>query len=176
MRITRLKTPLSKKDVESLRAGDVVAIDGIIVTARDKAYARIVAEGKPPIDLQGSAIYHCGPLVKQAARGWRVVSAGPTTSARMDPVQVDFIKLTGIRAIIGKGGIRREVACGLAKLGCVYLAFTGGAGALAASQVEKVEDVFWKELGPEAMWVLRVKGFGPLVVAIDVVGDNLYER
>jgi len=174
--IKKLKTPLNKKDVEELRAGDLVTITGKIVTSRDKAYARVNSGENPPIDLHGGVIYHCGPLAKKTAKGWQIISAGPTTSARLDPMQVEFVKRTGVRALIGKGGIDRKVAAHLAKLGCVYLAFTGGAGVLAANQVEKVENIFWKELGPEAIWVLRVKDFGPLVVAIDTTGEDLYLR
>ena len=78
---------------------------------------------------------------------------------------------------MGKGGVSEEVAVQLARLGCVYLAFTGGAGVLAARAIEKVEKVYWEELGPaEALWVLRVKEFGPLVVAVDTHGGNLYIR
>lgn len=176
MRINRLKTPLKTKDVEKLRARDLVTINGTIVTARDKVYARVIAGKKLPINLRGGVIYHCGPLAKRTAKGWQIISAGPTTSARLDPMQVEFVKHTGVKALVGKGGVGKEVADQLAKLGCVYLAFTGGAGALAASQIEGVEKVFWEELGPEAIWVLKVKDFGPMVVAIDAVGSNLYER
>lgn len=176
MKTHKLTTPLNWGDVRKLRAGDVATISGKIVTARDKAYARIIAGEKPPIDLRGGVIYHCGPLAKQTAAGWKIISAGPTTSARMDQVQVEFVKRTGVRALVGKGGIAEDVASQLVKLGCVYLAFTGGAGVLAANQIEGVENVFWAELGPEALWVLRVRDFGPLVVAIDTTGGNLYLR
>ena len=128
MRITHLKTPLSKKDVSGLRVGDIVSVNGRIVTARDKIYARIVGGEKSPIDLGDGVIYHCGPLAKRTSKGWRIISAGPTTSSRMDPAQTDFVKLTGVRALIGKGGLAKEVAKDIARLGCIYLAFTGGAG------------------------------------------------
>lgn len=176
MKITKLKTPLNEREVKKLRAGNLVIIDGKIVTARDKVYARVIAGENPPIDLHGGVIYHCGPLVKRTTKGWQIISAGPTTSARMDPMQVEFVRRTGVRALVGKGGIGKEVADHLVKLDCIYLAFTGGAGVLAASQVERVENVFWEELGPEAIWVLRVRDFGPLVVAIDTAGGNLYLR
>jgi len=147
-----------------------------VVTARDKVYSRVIAGERPPIDLQGGVVYHCGPLARRTPRGWQVISAGPTTSARLDPMQVDFVRATGVRALIGKGGVGEEVAKNLARLGCIYLAFTGGAGALAASQVEEVENIFWEELGPEAIWVLRVRDFGPMVVAVDLRGNNLFLR
>ncbi|MBC7219211.1 MAG: fumarate hydratase C-terminal domain-containing protein [Hadesarchaea archaeon] len=176
MRVKKLTTPLKKTDTESLRCGDLVTIDGWVITARDKAYARVISGEKPPIDLQGAVIYHCGPLARQTARGWRIISAGPTTSARLDPMQISFIKSTGIGALIGKGGVGDDVVKEMAQLGCIYLAFPGGAGALAASQVKKVEKIIWKELGPEAIWVLRVRDFGPMVVAVDTQGNNLFKR
>ena len=176
MKIIRLTTPLKESDVKKLRVGDIVTISGKIATARDKVYARVIAGDVLPIGLHGGVIYHCGPLAKRTAKGWHVISAGPTTSARMDSIQVKFVRRTGVRALVGKGGVGEDVAGNLAKLGCAYLAYTGGAGVLAASQVEGVENIFWEELGPEAIWVLSVKDFGPLVVAIDMTGGNLYLR
>lgn len=155
----------------------MVSITGRIVTARDKVYARVTSGAKLPLDLQGGIVYHCGPLVKLTPGGWRIISAGPTTSARLDQVQTEFVRRTGVRALVGKGGVDEEVAIQLARLGCVYLAFTGGAGVLAAKAIEKIEKVYWEDLGSaEALWVLRVKDFGPLVVAIDTHGGNLYLR
>jgi tartrate/fumarate subfamily iron-sulfur-dependent hydro-lyase beta chain len=91
-------------------------------------------------------------------------------------MQAEFVERTGVRGLVGKGGIGEEVAEKLAQLGCVYLAFPGGAGVLAAQAITRVEKIFWKELGAEALWMLRVRDFGPLVVAIDVKGGNLYLR
>lgn len=177
MKVTSLTTPLRSKDIRRLRAGDIVIISGKIVTARDKAYARVIAGKRLPINLKGGLVYHCGPIARKTPTGWKIISAGPTTSARMDPMQVEFVKRTGVRAFVGKGGVGEEVAKRLSKMGCVYLAFTGGAGVLAANQVERVEGVFWEDLGhAEAMWLLRVDNFGPLVVAIDTIGGNLYHR
>lgn len=177
MKLTRLSPPLSENDVRKLRAGDLVSITGKIVTARDKTYARAISGAKLPVDLQGGIVYHCGPLAKRTHSGWKIVSAGPTTSARMDRMQVEFIESTGVRALMGKGGMGEKVTGQLVRLGCVYLAFPGGAGALAAKSIEKIEGVFWEDLGvPEALWVLRVRDFGPLVVAIDTKGNNLYLR
>jgi len=92
-------------------------------------------------------------------------------------MQAEFVRRTGVRALVGKGGIGEEIAAELARLGCVYLAFTGGAAVLAAQAIERVERVLWRDLGAtEALWVLRVRDFGPLVVAIDARGNNLYLR
>jgi fumarate hydratase subunit beta len=177
LKINRLTTPMSEFEVRKLRAGGMVSITGKIVTARDKAYVRVVSGAKLPVKLQGEVIYHCGPLTKRTPKGWRIISAGPTTSARLDQLQTEFVRRTGVRALVGKGGVGEEVAVQLARLGCVYLAFTGGAGVLAASAIEKIEKVYWEDLGPaEALWVLRVNDFGPLVVAVDTYGGNIYLR
>lgn len=175
MKTIELTPPLRKRDIRKLRAGDLVSITGKIVTARDKAYAKVTSGAKIPVNLRGGVVYHCGPLAKQTQGRWKIVSAGPTTSARMDQMQTGFIKRTGVSALIGKGGVGKEIAEKIARLGCVYLAFTGGAGLVASKSIKRVENVFWRELGdPEAMWVLEVKNFGPLVVAIDLHGKNLY--
>lgn len=177
MKPTKLRPPLEEKDVEKLTAGDIVSVSGRIVTARDKAYARVLSDGKPPLKLLGGIVYHCGPLATKIGRGWKILSAGPTTSARLDGMQKEFVKLSGVRAMIGKGGVGEDVANELAQLGCVYLAYPGGAGVVAAKSIKKVEKVVWPELGTaEAMWVLQVEDFGPLVVAIDSRGKNLYLR
>lgn len=175
----QLKPPLSDKQVRQLKAGEIVSITGQMVTVRDRAYARaieLLRSGKRlPIDLRGGVIYHCGPLARETKKGWQILSAGPTTSSRLDSMQVEFVERTGVRALIGKGGVSEDVASELARLGCVYLAFTGGAGVLAAKTIEKVQKMLWRDLGvAEALWVLRVRDFGPLVVSIDAQDNDLY--
>jgi len=92
-------------------------------------------------------------------------------------MQADFVQLTGVKALIGKSGVREDIASELARLNCIYLAFTGGAGVLAAQSIRKIKKILWRDLGPiEGLWVLDVKKFGPLVMAIDVHGGNLYIR
>jgi tartrate/fumarate subfamily iron-sulfur-dependent hydro-lyase beta chain len=173
--VIELATPLQKKEVGRLRAGDVVCLSGRIITARDGAYRRVVLGRRPPIDLRGWVVYHCGPLVTRSGKRWSVVSAGPTTSARLDPMQLEFVRRTGVAALVGKGEIGSAVARGLGELGCVYLLFPGGAGVVAARAVERVEEAWWRDLGDaEAMWVLRVRRFGPLIVAVDLRGGNLF--
>jgi len=179
--IVRLKTPLTEREVRGLRAGDFVSLTGDVVTARDKVYAKTLdyarAKRHLPLDLTGAVVYHCGPLVRRTSGGWKVLSAGPTTSARLDDVQAEFVRRTGVRGLIGKGGVGAQVAEELSRLGCVYFAFPGGAGALAARSIKSVKHVYWKELGlAEALWVLRVEDFGPLVVAVDAHGKNLYRQ
>ncbi|AKB43975.1 FumA C-terminus/TtdB family hydratase beta subunit [Methanosarcina vacuolata] len=172
-----LKTPLKKEDIEKLNAGDIVYISGEILTARDEAHARILEMGEKkealPFSLEGAVIYHCGPLIQQTENGWKVVSAGPTTSGRMSKMTPPLLKAHNVRAIIGKGGMK-GVADAL-KNGSVYLAYTGGCAALAAELIKEVKAVHWLDLGmPEAVWVLRVEEFGPLIVGIDIKGKDIF--
>ena len=177
----KLKTPITEEDVRKLRVGDVVYITGLIYTARDQAHRRIleyVEKGqKLPVDLNGSVIFHVGPLMRKEDDNWIVVSAGPTTSTRMNLTTPKLLENFKVRIIIGKGGMSREVAEALKRFGAVYCHFTGGAGVLAAKNIRKVEGVEWLDLGmPEALWKLQVEDFGPLTVTIDSNGNSLYEE
>ncbi|MFW5912117.1 MAG: FumA C-terminus/TtdB family hydratase beta subunit [Candidatus Hadarchaeota archaeon] len=174
-----LNPPLSQKEVRSLKSGEQVRITGRIITARDEAYQKIIETKKDelPLDLEGMIVYHCGPLVKKNDSEWKVIAAGPTTSGRMDDMEVEFVRKTGVKALIGKGGMSKKISQKLADMNCVYLAFTGGAAALAADSIVKIDDVHFVELGiPEAIWLFDVKSFGPLLVTNDLEGNNLYER
>jgi tartrate/fumarate subfamily iron-sulfur-dependent hydro-lyase beta chain len=178
-----LRTPLRDEDVEKLRIGDVVYLTGTVVTARDEAHELALevlrGGGSLPVDLRGLALYHCGPVaVKDVSGSWKIIAAGPTTSMRMEPVEPEFIERTGVKMIIGKGGMGRGTAEAMKKHKAVYAVFTGGAGALAAEAIKRVPAVYWLDkLGmAEAMWVFEVEEFGPLTVAIDSTGANLYEQ
>jgi len=179
MPVYYLKTPISEEDIRKLRVNDTIYITGIIVTARDQAHRRALEylkEGKTlPINLEGLAIFHCGPVVKKEGDKWVVVAAGPTTSTRMDLSEDEFIKNFKIRVVIGKGGMGKRTTEAMARYGAVYAAFTGGAAVLAAKAIKNVRSVEWLDLGvPEALWIFEVENFGPLTVAIDSHGNNLY--
>ena len=182
-RTYRFKTPISEEDVRRLRVGDIVYLDGILVGARDAAHKKalsLLERGeKLPIELEGLALYHVGPVVRKRDTGeWEVIAAGPTTSARMESVEADFIEKTRVRMVIGKGGMGLRTAEACKKYGAVYAVFTGGAAVLAASAIKKVVDVYWlEELGmAEALWVFEVENFGPLTVVIDSTGRNYYSE
>ena len=179
--VIRLKVPLTRGDVSLLKVGDRVLLSGTIVTARDRAHRRIIevldAGTSVPVDLTRGVIFHCGPLVRKDGPGWHVVSAGPTTSARLDELTPEVIHRCGVRAIIGKGGMGSRTATALQNDTCVYLAMTGGTAALGARAVRRVREVHWLDLGmPEALWVMEVEDLGPLTVAMDAHGGNLYDR
>jgi len=176
----KLKTPISEADVRKLKVNDVIYVSGIIFTARDQAHRRALElhkEGKkPPIDMTGLAVFHCGPIVKKEGEKWIVVAAGPTTSTRMDLFEDEFIKNFKVRVVIGKGGMGKKTTDAMKQYGAVYGAFTGGAAVLAAKAVKNVKSVEWFDLGmPEALWIFEVEDFGPLTVAIDAHGNNLFD-
>ncbi|HIP99259.1 TPA: fumarate hydratase [Candidatus Bipolaricaulota bacterium] len=170
------ETPIAEEEVRALAAGDVIYVSGLLFTARDEAHKLLLERGAP-FPLEGLALFHCGPVVQKVEGGWRVVAAGPTTSARMELFQAEFLKKFRPRVIIGKGGMGERTLKALGEVGAVYTHFTGGAGALAAQAIRGVKEVHWlEELGiPEAVWVLEVERFGPLVVAMDAHGRSLYK-
>jgi len=170
-----LHTPIAESDVRKLKAGDVIHVSGILFTARDEAH-RVLLERGAPFPLEGLALFHCGPVVQKVGEGWRVVAAGPTTSARMELFEAEFLEKFRPRVIIGKGGMGEKTLKALGEVGAVYTHFTGGAGALAAQAIRRVKEVhFLEELGiPEAVWVFEAEKFGPLVVAMDAHGRSLY--
>jgi fumarate hydratase subunit beta len=160
----RLNTPLSVDDIRSLHAGDIVYLSGTVYTARDKAHALLRSKGSP-VSLEGAALYHCGPLIKDN----QVLSAGPTTSDRMARYTEEILYL-GAKVIIGKGGLPSEPFRGRA----VYMAYPGGCGAAAARQL-KVKRVHLQELGmAEALWEFEAEDLGPMIVAIDSHGHDIY--
>ena len=175
-----LKTPLSESDVRKLKVGDIVYISGRIFTARDSAHKKmleIAKRGKElPFNPEGLLVYHVGPVVKKIDDKWKIIAAGPTTSARMEALEADFIKTFKVRGIIGKGGMFEKTTRACVEFGAFYGAFVGGCAILAARAMEEVEAVYWlEELGiPEAVWLLKVNKFGPLTVAIDSHGNNLF--
>ena len=177
----KFKLPVSEAEVRRLKVNDVLYLSGRMVTARDQAHRRALEwtkEGKPlPVELEGLAVFHCGPIMTKQGEKWVAVAAGPTTSTRMDLFEDKFIENFKPRIIVGKGGMGQRTADAMAKYGAVYCAFTGGAAVLAAKSIKRVAGVEWLDLGmPEAMWILEVELFGPLVVAIDSHGNNLFSE
>src|SRR5271166_4235843 len=168
-----LTAPVSEEEVRALRVGDVVLISGEVFTGRDAVHAHLM-KNAPPVDLRGSILYHCGPVMLKQGDGWVVKAAGPTTSSREEPYQATIIEKYGVRAVIGKGGMGKKTLAALEKSGAVYLNAIGGAAQFYARAVEKVLDVHLIDFGiPEAMWHLRVKNFAA-IVTMDAHGNSLH--
>jgi fumarate hydratase subunit beta len=175
--IKNYSIPIHHDDITSLHAGDIIYVSGDVFTARDEAHQLLLKKDvhEIPFAFSDKALYHCGPLMEMKNNEWRVISAGPTTSFRMESFEQDLIKKFDINMIIGKGMMGEKTRKGLENKG-VFLVYTGGAGALAADQITKIKEVFWlDELGmAEAVWIFSVDHFGPLVVAIDSYGNTLF--
>ena len=176
----KLNTPISEEEIRKLRVNDVIYISGTMFTARDQAHRRALEfykEGKkPPLEMEGLAVFHCGPIVRKEQDKWMIVAAGPTTSTRMELFEDEFIRNFRVRVVVGKGGMGPKTTDAMKQYGAVYGAFTGGAAVLAAKAVKNVKSVEWFDLGmPEALWILEVEDFGPLTVAIDAHGNNLFK-
>ena len=185
-----LSYPFSEKSVRALRAGDAVSITGRIYTGRDKFHKHFAEGGKLPVDFRDGALYHCGPVVvKDNARGrspvppdgarssYSVVAAGPTTSVRENPYEPDFIAKTGVRIVIGKGGMDARTLAAMKKHGCVYVQAVGGGGAIYGDAVKSVAGVsLLEEFGAaEAVWHFDVVDFRG-VVAMDAHGRSLFDE
>ena len=176
-REVRLKAPITEKQIRGLKVGDVVLISGAMNTGRDAVHSHLM-KNEPPIDLHGSVLYHCGPVVVKDATvpsGWRMTAAGPTTSIREEPYQADIIKRYGVRAVIGKGGMGAKTLAGLKESGAVYLNAIGGAAQFYARCIKLVTGASLMQFGmPEAMWHLEVEDF-PAIVTMDAHGNSLHK-
>lgn len=172
-----LTTPIQDEDIKSLKVGDIVYLSGTLVTCRDEGHRRVIAEGiMPKLPMDRIAIFHAGPIVKDVEGGWEMISIGPTTSMRMERYEKEFLAKTGVKLVIGKGGMGAKTAEGCKDSTAVHAVFPGGCGVIAAEQVEKIVDKEWPEFGmPEALWIMKVKEFGPLIISIDTEGNNLFE-
>ncbi len=171
----KLTAPVTRKDLEPLRAGDTVLLSGVVYTARDAAHKRMMElldQGEElPFPVEGSVLYYVGPTPERP--GEVIGSAGPTTSGRMDTYSPRLLDL-GQAVMIGKGARNQAVKDAVVRNGAVYLAALGGAGALMAASVKKAEVVCWEDLGCEAVRRLEVEDM-PLTVILDIRGGDLYQ-
>ena len=176
--MTELTIPISEEQIRALKVGDSVAVSGVVYTGRDAVHKYLHEGGELPdgVNLEGSIIYHCGPVVvKDDAGDWQVTAAGPTTSIREEPYQADIMKKFGVRGVIGKGGMGPKTLAGCAENGNVYLHAIGGAAQVLAEHITQVRNVYFlEEFGsPEAIWELKVDKF-PVVVTMDSHGRSLH--
>jgi len=177
------RTPVSDAQVRLLRVNDTVTLEGTLYGIRDATLIHMFDRGrKTRLDLAGHAVIHTAPSVKKVApdaahpAGYAPICVGTTTSDRMERFTRPLMAQNGVRLIIGKGGMREGTAAAFKELGGAYLAIIGGAAALETTWVEAIEDVDLDDLNPESLWKFRVKGFGPLVVAMDSHGGSLYAQ
>ncbi|MEK9828589.1 MAG: fumarate hydratase C-terminal domain-containing protein [Rhodospirillales bacterium] len=180
----RLNAPIADSDIAALEIGQVVYLDGLIYTGREGVYNRVLAEGKaPPVDLKTltNVNFHCSPAAAKDTDGtFRVGAVTATASFRFSKWLPRWFAETGCKVIIGKGGMSSsDYQSAFVPAGAVYLTTVGyGTGALLGRGIKKVEAAHWlDELGvAQAMWVLRVENFGPLLVESDLQGRSLFEE
>lgn len=174
-----LITPVSAEDLKDIKVGDIVYLDGSMTTCRDVAHRRLVEEGRElPVDVRNNAIFHAGPIIRPLENDkFEMVSVGPTTSMRMEKFEYEFVKLTGVRVIIGKGGMKENTERACKEFGAIHCVFPAGNAVVAATEVEEIVRAEWRDLGmPETLWNCLVKEFGPLIVSIDTQGNNMFEE
>jgi len=175
--------PLSEADVRKLRVNDTVTLNGTLFGIRDATQIHMFDRGrKTRFDLAGHAVIHTAPNVKKVPKsavypaGYEPSCIGTTTSDRMERFTQPLMAQYGVRLVIGKGGLRDASLGAFRELGGAYLAIIGGAAALETTWVEAIEDVDLDDLHPESLWKFRVRGFGPLLVAMDSRGASLYAQ
>ena len=169
--------PLSEADARKLRVNDTVTLNGTLFGIRDATQIHMFDRGRRTrFDLAGHAVIHTAPNVKKVGDRYEPVCVGTTTSDRMERFTRPLMAQCGVRLVIGKGGLREGSLAAFAEFGGAYLAIIGGAAALETTWIEAIEDVDLDDLHPESLWKFRVRGFGPLVVAMDSHGGSLYAQ
>ena len=174
-----LTTPISAEDLKDIHIGDIIYLSGSLTTCRDVAHRRVVEEGREiPVDVRNNAILHAGPIIRPLENDkFEMVSVGPTTSMRMEKFEYEFVKTTGVRVIVGKGGMKENTANACKDFGAIHCVIPAGNAVVAAVCVEEIVRAEWRDLGmPETLWNCRVKEFGPLIVSIDSEGRNYFEE
>ena len=163
-----LVTPVSKEDLADIKIGDIVWLDGDLMTCRDVAHRRLVEYGRElPYDIRNKAIFHAGPIVRKIEG----------TEDDYEMVSVEFTEQTGVRVIVGKGGMGPNTERACKEFGAIHCVFPAGCAVVAATEVQYIAEHHWDELGmPETLWCCKVKEFGPLIVSIDANGRNLFEE
>ncbi len=178
-----LRMPIAEEEARKLRVNDTVTLNGTLFGIRDATQIHMFDRGrKTRFDMKGHAVIHTAPNVKKVEKskahpaGYAPLCVGTTTSDRMERFTRPLMQQHGVRLVIGKGGLRDESLLSFKELGGAYLAIIGGTAALETTWIEAIEDVDLDDLHPESLWRFRVKGFGPLLVAMDSHGGSLYAQ
>jgi L(+)-tartrate dehydratase beta subunit len=178
-----LTMPVAEADARALRVNDTVTLNGTLFGIRDATQIHMFDRGRTTrFDMDGHAVIHTAPNVRKVEpspehpAGYAPVCIGTTTSSRMERFTAPLMRQYGVRMIIGKGGLGAGSLAAFAEIGGAYLAIIGGTAALETTWIERIEDVDLDDLNPESLWKFHVRGFGPLLVAMDSVGGNLYRE
>ena len=177
-----LTTPVTEAQTRALAVNDTVSLQGTLYGIRDATQIAMFDRGRTThFDLRGHAVIHTAPNVRKVEPssahpvGYAPVCVGTTTSIRMERFTRPLMAQHGVRIVIGKGGLGPASLAAFVELGGVYLAIIGGTAALETTWIEAIEDVDLDDLNPESLWKFRIRGFGPLRVAMDSHGGSLYD-
>ncbi|WP_298236100.1 fumarate hydratase C-terminal domain-containing protein [uncultured Azohydromonas sp.] len=184
LKVFHLNVPASTEDIAKLELGSAVYLSGVVYTAREGVYKKVLDEGVPlPLDLAAvsNVNFHCSPAAAADNEGgYNVGAVTATASFRFSKWIPKWIERAGCRIFIGKGGMPAEdYKRVLAPGGAVYLTTVGyGTGALLGRGIKRVQDVYWlDELGiAQAMWMFEVDNFGPFIVESDLQGNSLFAQ
>jgi L(+)-tartrate dehydratase beta subunit len=178
-----LEMPVNEAQVRALRVGDTVTLERTLFGIRDATHIHMFDRGRRTrFDLKGHAVIHTAPNVRRVEKsnehpaGFAPICIGTTTSQRMERFTKPLMEREGVRLIIGKGGLGEESRKAFRELGGAYLAIVGGAAALETTWITAIEDVDLEDLDPECLWRFAIKGFGPILVAMDAHGGSLYDK
>jgi L(+)-tartrate dehydratase beta subunit len=178
-----LEMPVNEAQVRALRVGDTVTLERMLFGIRDATHIHMFDRGRRTrFDLKGHAVIHTAPNVRRVEKsnehpaGFAPICIGTTTSQRMERFTKPLMEREGVRLIIGKGGLGEESRKAFRELGGAYLAIVGGAAALETTWITAIEDVDLEDLDPECLWRFAIKGFGPILVAMDAHGGSLYDK
>ncbi|HUL97820.1 MAG TPA: fumarate hydratase C-terminal domain-containing protein [Usitatibacter sp.] len=178
-----LTLPIDEAKARELRVNDTVTLEGPLFGIRDANQIALFDRGRTTrFDMRGHAAIHTAPNVRKVApspqnpAGYEPLCVGTTTSSRMERFTRPLMQRMGVRLLVGKGGLGAESLRAFAELGGAYLAVIGGTAALETTWIEAIEDVDLDDLNPESLWKFRVRGFGPLLVAMDSHGGSLYQE
>ncbi|MBI3635351.1 MAG: fumarate hydratase C-terminal domain-containing protein [Candidatus Rokubacteria bacterium] len=192
-----LTTPVTPEAIARLELGDVVYVTGLLYTAREGVYRKVVDEGADlpaGVAARTNVNFHCSPAASVRPDGTYAMEAvTATASFRFGKSMARWFERSGARVIVGKAGLTeaayREwfvpygavylttVGYGLVPYGAVYLTTVGyGLGATYGQAIKRVAEVHWlEELGiAQAFWVLEVERLGPFLVEGDAQGRSLF--
>jgi fumarate hydratase class I len=167
---------VTREEVASWQPGEVLLLNGKLLTGRDAAHKRMIEmlnKGeKLPVDFANRFIYYVGPV--DPVRDEVVGPAGPTTATRMDKFTRQMLEQTGLLGMIGKAERGAEAIEAIRDNRAVYLIAVGGAAYLVSKAIRAARVAAFADLGMEAIYEFEVKDM-PVTVAVDARGVSLHQ-
>ena len=167
---------VTRQEVQAWKPGEVILLNGKLLTGRDAAHQRMVEMlnrgEKLPVDFTNRFIYYVGPV--DPVRDEVVGPAGPTTATRMDKFTRQMLEQTGLLGMVGKSERGPTAIEAIKDNRAVYLMAVGGAAYLVAKAIKKSKVLAFADLGMEAIYEFEVQDM-PVTVAVDSKGTSVHE-